>query len=191
MSREAAGFGSRSKKSDALGLVELLAARRRAARAGKPGPRRHGEPRELEHRVGLLPGEEVANWSAPITKSGSSNSLGAEQVDRARVRVEPHVVVGERRPRELEPVSAGASTLLVARRRGDEHDEPRQAEVLLRRPRDRDVADVRRIERAAEEAAPASRPLEHLVADLDLVAFARAGGLEDRLELLAARRLGP
>ena len=60
--------------------------------------------------------------------------------------------------------------------RGPLGDEDAQRATLEAAPsrgaRERDVADVRRIERAAEEDCS---PLEHLLAQLDLVARADAG----------------
>ena len=145
--------------------------------ARKAGPRRDAEPRELEHPVRLLPGEEVRELVGADHEERIVELARPEQVDRARVRIEPTSSSGN---------AARASSrrdLGAARTRPCAPAPPRRArgagqvEVRLGRPRDRDVAVVRRIERAAERPG-ASRPLEHLVADLDLVAFARAGGLQ-------------
>ena len=74
------------------------------------------------------------------------------------------------------------------RRVGDDRDvEVVDAEVRHGRLRERDVAEVRRVESAAEDADYCHS--ERLLADLDLLALAGAGSLEHRLELVALRAL--
>ena len=77
-----------------------------------------------------------------------------ERVDRSRVRVELDAGVRdirEREPRELEAGLGRRRRLLVAGI-GDDEDEKRlEPVVLARRSRELDVADVRGIERAAED----------------------------------------
>ena len=108
MSRDAAGFGSMSKKTTRSGWPSAAStASSRVAR--EAGPRRDGEAREREHLVRLLPRREVPELVGADHEQRIVERLGAQQVDRARIRVEPHVVVRKRRPRKLEPVaSAGA-----------------------------------------------------------------------------------
>ena len=133
---------------------------------------------------------KAANSSAPTRNTGSSSRARLERVDGARVRLE--LDLGARTPANASRASAsrtsaGVSTRLCpGRRRRDE--QPRRApKCSTRRRGERHVADVRRVEGAAEDPT-GSLPLEHLVADLDLRALADAGGPQRRLELLALRR---
>jgi len=70
--------------------------------AREAGPGRHGEPRQPEHGIRLLPGEEFAELVGADHEERVVELAGAKQVDRARVRIETDVVVRERGPRQLE-----------------------------------------------------------------------------------------
>ena len=120
--------------------------------AWKARTRRDPEARQLEHRPRLLPGEEVAELVGADEEQRIVEALGAEQVDRTRVGIEPHVVIGERRACELEPRHRRQMDVLVTGALGHEHLEAGKFEPLFRRARDGDVAGVRRIEGAAEQA---------------------------------------
>ncbi len=120
------------------------------------GPRADSEPRQLEHGVGLLPRREVAELVGTDDEQRVVEALAAEEIDRPRIRIEPHVFVGKSSARKLEPRLRRQPDVLMARRGGHKHDELRNREVLLRRPRQLDMADMRRVERAAEEAYPHS-----------------------------------
>ena len=76
----------------------------------------------------------------------------ADGVDGERVLVE-HDLVGEieREPREPQPLLGRRDHLAVARRRRDEHEQPVDRQLLERGPGERDVADLRRVEGAAED----------------------------------------
>ena len=102
--------------------------------------------------------------------------MRAQGVDRARVVVEHHRVVGERRPRESQARFRRRVDALVRGVVRDEHDQRVEPEVALRAPRELDVAPVRRVERAAVETDQQRlRKLELLVADLDGRAVLGAG----------------
>ena len=70
------------------------------------------------------------------------------------IRIDPHVVVGERSARKLHPRLDRKVHLLVRRMLRDVDDEPLDVELLLHRERDGDVPDVRRVEGASEERDP-------------------------------------
>ena len=111
------------EEDDALGLLELPQHGLEPF-AGKAGPGRNGEACQLEDGIGLLPGEEVAELVGADHEERVVELARPEQVDRSRVWIEPHVVVGERRPRKLEADLGGREHALVPRRLRDEHDEP-------------------------------------------------------------------
>src|SRR6185437_2536867 len=71
------------------------------------GPRGHPNLRALEHLGGLAPGEEVPELVGSDDEHGVVEALGPEQLDGARVGIEPDVVVGEGRHRERKPVLDG------------------------------------------------------------------------------------
>ncbi len=123
------------EEEDALRLRAASRAPRRAAARGKPGRVATASRVALEHRVRLLPRREVAELVGADHEQRVVEGLGAEQVDRARVRVEPHVLVREGRARELEPRLGRRLDALVAGSGGDEDDEPRRARTSASRPR--------------------------------------------------------
>ena len=143
--------GSISKKTTRSGRRRLRTTTSSRPRV-EPRPGRHREPRELEHRLRLLPREEVDELVGTDEEQRIVEALRTEQVDRARIRVEAHVVVGERCARELEPHVGREVDVLVAGPLRHEHDEAREREALLRAFGERDVARMRRVERAAEQA---------------------------------------
>src|SRR5581483_12194585 len=64
--------------------------------------RRHAEPCQLQYLLRVLPGEEVDELVRADEEDGIVEALAAEQVDRARIRVQADVVVRKRGARELE-----------------------------------------------------------------------------------------
>ena len=79
--------------------------------------------------------------------------MGLERVDRVLVQLrldgsEPC----EREPRQLEPVLGGSDGLLVSGCDDHRHVQAVELQALHRRPGERDVAVVRRVERAAKDA---------------------------------------
>ena len=152
------------------------ASRRRGARARAPrrAPSRSGsrelvgadeEDRVVARRLGAEPCRSCTRCGSELDARRRGNAA------RASSRARPDV--------------DRASTSLCAGIAGDEDDAAgRGRSCLERAPRERDVAVVRRVERAAEE--PDHCELERLVADLDLGARARARRLSAALELLVA-----
>src|SRR4051794_10390700 len=69
--------------------------------ARETGPGADGELGQVEDRVRLLPRREVAELVGAEHEQRLVELLRAEQLDRARVRIEAHVVVGESGAREL------------------------------------------------------------------------------------------
>ena len=186
-SREATGVGSISKNATRSGRRELRQHRVEPL-AREPGPGRDGEPDAPEHLLGLLPAGEVANSSAPIRKVAPSHSGCARS--RSTVRawlVEHDLVVREGCARELEPDRGRRRDPLVARVGRDEHDEPVEAERLLRRaaPARRGRGAAGRTRRRRARSVTRARTLRRRPRP------SRPGGagrLERALELLVARR---
>ena len=179
ISRDATGLGSTSKNSTRSGRSST---RSTVSSRPRSNPGRVATPSRVSSSTvsGSFHVEEVDELVGADEEDGIVEVLAAEQVDRARIRIEAHLVVGERGARELETDVRRQIDVLVPGTLGDEHGQPRKLEALLRRARERDVTVVRWIERAAEAGL---LPFERLLSDLDLVALARAGRLEDRLEL--------
>ena len=119
--------------------------------AWEAGPGRNREPRQLEHGSRLLPREEVGELVGADHEQRVVEALCAQQVDRARIWIEPHLVVRERSAGELEPRFRGALHILVTWALGHEHNEAQRIEVRLCRACNGHMSDVRRVERAAEE----------------------------------------
>src|SRR5436190_7053148 len=136
---------------DAVGVLEplehTLETLAREARA-----RRDAEACELQHRVRLLPRQEVAELVGADQEQRLRPAALAQRVDRPRVRVELHLVTGKGDAREREPRVRVEFDTLVAGIGDDEDHEPLEPEVPLRALDHRDVAEVRRIEGPAEEA---------------------------------------
>ena len=154
---EAAGFGSIIEEEDALGPVELLEHGFQLA-AREAGPRGDREAGQLEHLVGLAPGEKGSELVGADHEDGIVEALGPEQLDGARIGVEPHVVVGECRGGEREPILDGRVDRTMPRTLVHEDDEPLDAEALPRGVGDGDVTEMRRVERAAVEGGHRSPP---------------------------------
>ena len=140
-----------SKKTDALGLREPLEHRVEPL-PREAGPGRDREPRQLEHRVGLLPGEEVAELvGADARRAGSSNDSARSRSIVRGYGSSRTSSSGNAARASSSRVSAGRCTSLWPGMLRDETISRGDVEVLLRRARDGDVPDVRRVERAAEE----------------------------------------
>jgi hypothetical protein len=118
----------------------------------EPRPRRDAEACELQHGVRLLPGEEVAELVGADQEERIRVAALAEQVNRPGVSVEHDLAPRERGPRQRQARLGVALDALVARIRDDEDDEAVEREAPLGLLDERDVPDVRRIERTAEEA---------------------------------------
>ena len=151
MSREAAGYRLDLEEADPLRLREPGQHRVEPC-AGKAGPRRHGEPRARDDLVRLLPGQEVLELVGADHEQRLVEALRAQQVDGPRIRVEAHVVGGERGAREREPVvRGGVDSLCVPapRRRARPARRCRARASRRARPRRaRDAADRTRRRRA-------------------------------------------
>ncbi len=65
--------------------------------------------------AGSRPGEEVAELVGADDEDRIVEALGAQQLDRARVRVEAHVVGGEGGARERQPVLGGRVDVAMRR----------------------------------------------------------------------------
>src|SRR5205807_5355505 len=65
---------------------------------GEAGPGGDRDPRPLEHLLRLAPVEELAELVGAHDEDRVVELLGAEELDRAGVRVEAHVVAGEGGP---------------------------------------------------------------------------------------------
>ena len=70
---------------------------------GEAGPRRDGQTGALEHLGRIAPGEEAPELVGADDEDGILESLGPEQLDRARMRVEPDVVVRKCRAAAMSP----------------------------------------------------------------------------------------
>src|SRR5438128_802061 len=116
---------------------------------GVAGARRHGEARQTQYLLRLLPARERSILVGPDHDDRIGEAALSEHVERPRVWVELDAEVRERRSGELEARLGRRRDVLVPGRGGDEHD--RLAEALAHRLREYDVAVVRRIERAAEQ----------------------------------------
>ena len=138
----------------------------RASSSTRPAPSRSGSRRTGRRRRGRSDRRSRSPRSESTVRGYGSRRTSSS---------------GERGARELEPDVCRQLDVLVPGSLGDEHGQPRQLEALLRAP-----ARARRARCAAgrtRRRRARSLPLERLLADLDLVALARAGRLEDRLEL--------
>src|SRR5438128_915948 len=139
------------EEADALGMVETLEhAVEPLLRGARTGG--HRDRCELEDAVRVLPVEEVAELVGADQEHRVVEAAVAQHVDGALVLVELDPAVGEGGAREAKPVRSVELDPLVARALRDKDEELAQAEVLLRGPRQLDVAVVRRVERPAEEA---------------------------------------
>jgi hypothetical protein len=127
------------EEEDALGPVELLQHCVQLA-PREAGPRRDPHARQLEHPVRFAPGEECAELVGSDHEHGIVEALGAEQLDRARVRVEADVVTREGRGREGDSVLGGGVDSSMAWTLVDEDYELLDAEALPYGVGDRDVA---------------------------------------------------
>ena len=116
-------------------------------------------PRRTWSRIasGSFQAGKAANSSAPTKKTvvAGSKLSGAQRVDRVGVVVALHLGdrdLGKGGAGELDALLDRGLDGLVRRLRDDEDEEPVEAEAVHRLAREDDVADVRRVERAAEEA---------------------------------------
>ena len=139
-SLEETGIGSSSKKCtrSRRSSCSRTCSRRSGGNPGRVATANLGQP---QHLVGLAPGEEVAELvGADHEHRVVPLGVGAEELHGARVLVEEHLLVGERRPCECEPNIRRRVDALVPGIRRDEDDEARDAQLLLRAPREGDVA---------------------------------------------------
>ena len=154
MSEEETGSGSISKSETRSGRASSASTASNRL-ALDPRARRHAEPRELEHALGVLPLEERGELVGADEEHRIVEPERLERVDRARERVEAHLGLVERREgelREKQPHARSGADLLVPRILDDPDEQPVEREVLDATPRELDMADVRRVERAAEDA---------------------------------------
>ena len=165
-----------STASSALAREARAASRRRAAR------RRSTSSGSFQPR-------KSANSSAPTRKTGSSHSGCARS--RSTVRAcssSTHLVVGERRARELEPDLGGRLDVLVPGLGGDEDEQPLEPELPPSRG-----ARARRGRGAAGRTRRRRAPIVSASSKLSSptstsAPWRRAGGAQRALELLVGRR---
>ena len=152
------------------------------------GPARDAEPRELEHR---RPAPSSAG--SRRTRRRRSGRPGRPSAARGACRRCARGGRARRPGRGTRParararVSAGACTVLWPGSATTTTTSRSKRELPVGGVGERDVAHVRRVERAAEQAR-SLRYTERLVPDLDLAALPRAGGAERGLELVGRRR---
>ena len=149
-SREAIGLGSRSRKRTLSGRARPSRTRWNRSR-GNPGRVATASRVRSRTSSGSAPAGEVAELVGADHEDRIVEALRPEQLDRPRVRIEADVVAGERRPGELEPRRGGRVHAAVSGPLHHEHDEPLDGEALARCRGDRNVPEVRWIERAAVE----------------------------------------
>src|SRR6266545_27110 len=125
---------------------------------GIAGTARDAQPRELEDRVRLLPLREVGELVGADQKDGVVPAPLAEHVDGACVAVELDLPPGKRSPRQLEASVGGTVNGLVPRLGDDDHDEPVEPQLPDGCVSERDVSDVRGVERAPEQAGHGRQP---------------------------------
>ena len=142
------------EERDPLGAFEprehVVEARAVDARTG-----RDAEACKLEHPLRLLPREEARELVRADEEDRIVQRQRLERVDRPRERVERDLGLLERRKRQLgeeEPDLRSGADVLVARILDDPHEQPVEVESLDAAPCELDVAQVRRVERAAEDA---------------------------------------
>jgi hypothetical protein len=115
------------------------------------GDRDGDQPQDL---LRLPPAVERGPLIGADHEHGVVELLVAEQFDRIGVLVEPHLRVGqvpEGQPGKLEPGRRIEHSRLVTRFLCHEHEQPVGPELPQRSFRQRDVAEMRRVERAAED----------------------------------------
>src|SRR5262249_9440162 len=115
------------------------------------GPRGDGEPRALEHLLGLAPVEEAAELIGADDEDWIVEALGPEQLDGARIWVEPNAVAGECGARQCQSIPDRGVNFSMRGALAHEYDEAVHSEVLPRRVGNRDMAEVRRIEGTSVE----------------------------------------
>ena len=133
-----------------IDLEDLDATRRH----GLTRPRGNRDWNQAQELLRLLPGVEHGPLIGAEDEHGVLEVLVAEQVDRVGVVVQPHLRFGQvpkGQPCQLEPSRGIEHRRLVSGIRGHENEQPAGAELAQRSLRQRDVAKVRRIERAAED----------------------------------------
>ena len=182
------------EEEHALGRARAPRGRPRAARAGSPGASRPRAAPAAAPRPAPSSAESRRTRRRRPGRPASRHSGWARSVSTVRAcSSSSDVVVRERGPGELEADVRRRRDRACARVGRDEHEQLVEAELALRRAGERDVAVVRRVERAAEEPDHRSE-LELLVADLDLgaVASRRRRGARARAPRRAAacRRRG-
>jgi hypothetical protein len=121
-------------------------------RLARPRGDRHRDP--AQDLVRLLPRVERSPLVGADDEHGVLELLVTQEVDCVGVRVEAGLCAGyvlKRQPRELEARGSVEHSRFVSRVLGHEHEEPINAELSQRPFRQRDVAEMRRVEGAAED----------------------------------------
>ena len=137
--------------------------RARASRSSdSETPGRMATPRRTSSRTrsGSFQRSKAASSSPPRRKIEVLGLALLERIDRARVPVELDAGVRdvrEREPRELEAVRGRGGRPLVPGIGDDKDEQLVEAVVITRRAGELDVADMRGIERAAENPEPRLR----------------------------------
>jgi hypothetical protein len=138
------------EEKDSLGPVELLEdVLQLAARKARPG--RDRQPRALEYLLGLAPGEKVPELVGADHEHRIVEPLGAKQLNGARIGVEANVVGRKGSTCQRQPILGGRVDSTVPGPFADEDHELVHAELPSRGVCDRDVAEMRRVERTAVE----------------------------------------
>jgi hypothetical protein len=126
---------------------------------GLTGPRGYGNWDQSQDLLRLLPGVERLPLVGADHEHRVLELLVAKEIDRVRMRIRSHLHAGHVRKGqagELEPGPGVQHRRLVAGALGDQHEHPIDAELAQRSLGERDVTQVRRIERSAEKRRPQS-----------------------------------
>lgn len=119
---------------------------------GEARTRSDGEAHVTQDLVGLLPRREGGPLVGAHDEDRVSEAAITHRVDREGVLVERHLVGEvEREPREPQSLLGRRDHLAVARCGGDEDEQAVDGQLVERRVGEGDVADLRRVEAAAQD----------------------------------------
>ena len=154
MSDDDTGSGSISKNATRSGRPSCASTASSRLRS-TPGRVATPSRASSEHPHGLLPPEEARELVCPDEEQGVVEGECLERVDRAGELIERDLGLVERSERQLGEEEADlwrGRDVLVARLPDDANEQPVEVEPLDPPSRQLDVTDVRRVERAAEDA---------------------------------------
>ena len=136
------------EEDDALRPAELLQHSVELA-AREAGPRGNRESRPLEHLGGLAPVEKAAEQVGSDYEDPVVEVLGSQQLDRAWIGILAGVVMREGRLGQREAILGRCVDRSMTGVLVHEHDEALDSEALARGVGDRDMPEMRRVERAS------------------------------------------